>query len=220
MKKIGAITIGQAPRVDVTPDIMGILGDVELLQAGGLDGLTREEIQAFAPQEGDYVLISRLNDGSSVTFAERHILPRLQQCIYDLESQGASMILVFCTGDFPEFQSRVPLVVPCKLLNGLVPALSSNIAVLTPTPEQVAQAEEKWNKYVSKVVAVPASPYGDSRELEEAAAKIAEMPEVDLVVMDCIGYTAAMKRRVAEKTRKNVVLSRTLLARVAAELLG
>ena len=77
--KIGAITIGQAPRTDVTEDIMRLFdGKVELLQRGGLDGLTKEEIARFAPEKGDYVLVSRLTDGSSVTFAERHILPRLQ----------------------------------------------------------------------------------------------------------------------------------------------
>ena len=43
--KIGAITIGQAPRVDVTADILRIFDDsLELVQAGGLDGLTKEEI--------------------------------------------------------------------------------------------------------------------------------------------------------------------------------
>ena len=47
MIKVGAITIGQSPRTDVTQDILPLLGDqVELLQAGGLDGLTREEIEA------------------------------------------------------------------------------------------------------------------------------------------------------------------------------
>ena len=36
--KIGAITIGQAPRVDVTCDIMDIFGGkIELLQRGGLE---------------------------------------------------------------------------------------------------------------------------------------------------------------------------------------
>ena len=46
--KIGAITIGQAPRTDVTADIMDIFeGQVELVQAGGLDGLTREEISTY-----------------------------------------------------------------------------------------------------------------------------------------------------------------------------
>lgn len=66
MIKVGAITIGQSPRTDVTQDILPLLGDqVELLQAGGLDGLTREEIEAFQPGPDDYVLISRLRDGSS-----------------------------------------------------------------------------------------------------------------------------------------------------------
>ena len=46
--KIGAITIGQAPRTDVTADIMDIFeGQVELVQAGGLDGLTREIMYWF-----------------------------------------------------------------------------------------------------------------------------------------------------------------------------
>ena len=88
MTKIGAITVGQAPRVDVTSDIMPLLQGCELLEKGGLDGLTRQQIEAFAPQEGDYVLVSRLVDGSSVTFAEKHVLPRLQAAIDELEAQG------------------------------------------------------------------------------------------------------------------------------------
>lgn len=52
--KIGAVTIGQSPRVDVTPDIMPIFGEqVELIQAGALDGLSREEIERMAPKEDD-----------------------------------------------------------------------------------------------------------------------------------------------------------------------
>ena len=89
MVKIGAITIGQSPRDDIIRDIRPLLGEeIQLLQAGGLDGLSREEIEAFTPQPGDYVLISKLRDGSSVVFAERYILPRLQACIDRLEEDG------------------------------------------------------------------------------------------------------------------------------------
>ena len=96
MVKVGAITIGQSPRADVVQELFPLMGDqVELIQAGALDGLTREDIQAFAPGPEDYTLISRLQDGSSVMLAERHILPQLQQCIDRLEKQGVNLIL-FC----------------------------------------------------------------------------------------------------------------------------
>ena len=40
MTKVGLITVGQSPRSDVVPDMAAILGgDVEILEAGALDGL-------------------------------------------------------------------------------------------------------------------------------------------------------------------------------------
>lgn len=63
MKKIGAITVGQAPRVDVTPDIEPLLRGITLVQRGALDGMTKEELKAIEPEEGDYVLVSPLRTG-------------------------------------------------------------------------------------------------------------------------------------------------------------
>ena len=147
--KIGAITVGQAPRTDVTADILPLLGDCQLLERGGLDGLSRQEIAAFAPEPGDYVLVSRLADGSSVTFAEKHILPRMQQAIDDLEAQGCRLIAFFCTGDFPDiFHSKAPLAFPNRILQGVAPTLtaSGKIGVVTPSPLQLEQSKRKWEK--------------------------------------------------------------------------
>ena len=218
--KIGAITIGQAPRVDVTCDIMDIFGDkVELLQRGGLDGLTVEQISEFTPEEGDYVLVSRLTDGTSVTFAERYIVPRLKEAVEELEAEGVKLIMVFCTGEFPaEITSKkVPMVYPVELLHKIVPLLSSNIITMTPSALQIEQNEKKWSKFVDKVVSVAASPYGDWADLEAAAHKAKDM-DGDLIVLDCIGYTQQMKDMFARITGKLVVLPRTLLARVVSEV--
>ena len=235
--KIGAITIGQAPRTDVTADILHIFDDsLELVQAGGLDGLTKEQslkrmykkgtltkeqIAEFAPGKDDYVLVSRLTDGSSVTFAERHILPRLQDAINRMEDEGCSLIMMFCTGSFPETLStrKIPMIYPCELLNRLVPLMTkkSDIICMTPSPLQTEQCENKWKKYVDHVKAVSASPYGEWDALEKAAEEI-KNSEADLIVLDCIGYTQEMKKMFAEKTGKKVVLPRTLLARVVSEL--
>jgi AroM protein. len=218
--KIGAITVGQAPRVDVTADIMDILGPgTELLERGGLDGLTREEIEAFAPQGDDYVLVSRLTDGSSVTFAEKYVIPRLQAAIRDLEAAGVTMIMVFCTGAFPaELTSSVPMLFPNDLIQAVVPLLTrrSSIITVTPSPLQIEQNQQKWQNHVKKCTTIAVSPYGDYQAVAEAAAQIADT-DADLIVLDCIGFTKQMKELFMKVTGKPVVLPRTLLARVAAE---
>ena len=117
----------QSPRTDVTGDILPIFqGKIELIERGALDGLTREDIARFAPREDDYVLVSRLCDGSSVTFGESFIVDRLQNGICELERGGAAAIMVFCTGRFPEtLTSRVPMIFPCDLLHKTVPLLTA-----------------------------------------------------------------------------------------------
>ena len=220
--KIGAITVGQAPRVDVTCDIMDYFGgSIDLIQKGGLDGLTREEIEKFVPGEGDYVLVSRLTDGSSVTFAEKYIVPRLQKAICELEEAGVKLIMVFCTGQFPaELHSKVPMVFPDKVLTTVVPILAGNTNIVTVTPSelQLEQNNRKWSSVVKSVRSVSGNPYGGLEGLVPVAEKIAAMDGVDLIVLDCIGFTKEMKRMFAEVTGKPVILPRTLLARVVSEM--
>ena len=48
--KIGAVTIGQSPRVDIHPDVLPILGkNTELVECGCLDGMTKQQIEQAAP---------------------------------------------------------------------------------------------------------------------------------------------------------------------------
>lgn len=51
MRKLGVVTIGQAPRVDLIPEIKPILGeDVKVVERGALDGLSLKEVEAFYPE--------------------------------------------------------------------------------------------------------------------------------------------------------------------------
>ncbi len=50
-KKIGIITIGQSPRTDVLPEMSAFFPEgVEVLEQGALDGLTPQQVRAFAPE--------------------------------------------------------------------------------------------------------------------------------------------------------------------------
>lgn len=220
--KIGAVTIGQSPRVDVTPDIMPIFGDeVELLQMGALDGLSKEDIAAMVPREGDYILVSRLNDGSFAKFSESYIAERMQQCVTALEEQGAVVIMVMCAGEFPLFKARVPVIYPGKVLDGLAAALTprKRLIVITPDEQQLSQAYRHWGPVMDEIYPFAANPYGPMSEVEEAAAKAKDV-EADLVVMDCIGFSVKAKEILAKATGLPVLLCRTVLARTACEVIA
>ena len=221
--RIGAITVGQSPRPDITADVLPLLGGAELVEMGALDALTEQEVAALrdglVPEPGDEILVSRLRDGQSITFSERFILPRLQACIDVLQAQGAQLILFFCTGDFPvRFTARVPLLFPKDVLVAAVPALApgGRVVVVTPSALHVEQCRRSWAACVAHPEVIAASPFGDRAELEAAALAARALPG-ELVVLDCFAFTAEMKSLFADITGKPVILPRTLMARVVAE---
>ncbi|SDE30235.1 AroM family protein [Sporomusa acidovorans] len=221
-KKIGAVTIGQSPRIDVVPEITGLIGRVELVEGGALDGLAYEEITALAPQAGDYVLVTRLADGRSVKIAEKYILARLQAQIDRLVSEGAEGILMLCSGEFPPFSCPKPLLYPQVLLTNFIGAVAGGkkLGIITPDKDQIPQVTKRWSATgVRAVAAAAGSPYGAEENIWQAAAAL-KASEVELIVMDCIGFTQHMKDKVAEITGVPVVLPRTVAARAVAELFG
>ena len=224
MKRIlGTVTIGQSPRTDVTPDLRAILGDgIDIVEAGALDGLSRDEIASLAPETGDYVLVTRLADGSSVQVAEKYIAPRVEARIAEHFANGLSIVLLLCTGEFPDFPTDGLLLRPQRILYNTVEAVAKGLRVgfLTPSRDQIAQSGRRWKSVCSDLRVVPASPYADAERAVRAAA--AEMKEwgADLTVMDCMGYTLAMQEAVREVTDRPVILARGIVARVVRELIG
>ena len=220
-KRIGVVTIGASPRPDgLVTEISQVLGEgFELVEAGALDGLPRPRIEAMAPEAGDYLLVTIMNDGSWVRIAKKHILPLVQQRIDEMNDRNVDLILLMCTGAFPEFRSKKYLVKPQPILYNLVKGIAQGgrVGVMTPLPEQVEQAKAKWNEIGVDVVVTSATPYGDVSLIDRAATELSQA-QVDLIVMDCFGYTLAMKETVKRLTGKPVVLARSALARVVGEL--
>ena len=224
MKKvIGTVTIGQSPRTDVIPDVASILGpDIEIREAGALDGLSREIIASFAPGEGDYVLVTRLADGTSVQVAERHITPRIHEKIAEHFTGGIPVVLLLCTGEFPDFETGGLLIRPQKVLFNAVAAVAKGmrIGILTPSPEQVDQSENRWGSLSPFVRAVPSSPYVNSMEAARTAAEELKEWKAEITVLDCIGYTLAIRSLVREITDRPALLARGVAASMVKELIG
>jgi len=217
--KIGMVTIGQSPRNDVIPEIRSILGRLEIVERGCLDELTKEQIESLKPKEGGPFLITLLRDGSSIQISKERAIGLVQKRITELESEDVALVALLCTGDFPDFKSKKLVIMPGKLIHRMVQGMltkEKKVGAIIPSFEQTNQTKKKWID-VNLVVAV-ASPYENPEKVVEAA-KTLQAKNVDLTVLDCIGYTRQMKQRVQEITGKPAILARTILARVLSELL-
>lgn len=220
MARLGALTIGQSPRTDVIPDLRTVLGhDVEIVEAGALDDLSPDEIARLAPDHTDTVLVTRLRDGGSVRVAHRHVVPLLHRQI-DALASSVEAILLLCTGTFEPFTASRPVVYPERLMVAVAAALAPrHVGVITPDARQIDDQLRRWKQVAPRITAVAASPYDAAATLPALAAGLAN-EGADLIVLESLGYSLAMKAAVRSAARRPVLLPRTILARAAAELLA
>jgi protein AroM len=219
--RIGAVTIGQAPRDDVVPELSRRLGrNVEIVQRGALDGVSLDLIRANPPASGETTLVSRLTAGTEVAVDKGFIVPRLQDQIRLLEEQGIQLILLLCTHKFEGLDSRASLLRPAAALERIVERSEVHrLGVFTPSEDQVAAQRIRWRGYASKGIRVAsASPYLGGTRIEEAAAALRD-EGVDIAVMDCIGYTENMRSRAREILNVPVYSATSALGDAAAEVL-
>lgn len=219
--KIGAITIGQSPRTDITKDILPLLpANMELIEYGALDDMLYEDVMAqFHPLPDDEVLVSRMRDGRQAKFTERFIRPLVQKKIDQAESDGVSAIILFCTGVFPEFRHHVLFLEPQPLFHAIAAKIAGHqkIGVLVPEPDQIGQAYHTWGKSGVNVEVTSASPYLEFEKIE-AAASFFKDKDLAFICTDCMGFTMEMKHRIQEITGLPVLLPRTLVVQILCEM--
>lgn len=218
--RIGAVTIGQSPRDDVVPELSRRLGSgVEIVQRGALDDIGHQQIRENAPLTSITALVSRMRDGAEVQIDKGFAVPLLQAAIRAIED-NVQLILVLCSATFDDLESKVPLLRPARALDQIVDQSSIHrLGVLTPSLEQVPAQRIRWQDFAAEEVTIlAASPYADSSVLEDAVTELAHQ-EVDFVVMDCIGYTEAMRERIAASLSVQVVSALGALASTAVEML-
>ena len=220
--KIGTLTIGQSPRVDIVSELKEAIGfEVEIEEKGALDDLTWEEVKDLYPGPDDYILVTRMRDGREVKIAERHIIQRISKCIADLERKEVDLIILLCTGEFPDITSKKPILRPNKLLKNVIRGILQEgaMAVIVPSLDQIPLMEKKWKRTNLKIIVEAISPYTGTREEIEKIAKKIGKTDVDLVVLDCLGFNRGVKTIFRKITKKPVLLPRTLLGRIAGELI-
>lgn len=224
MTSFATLTIGQAPRSDITPLLEVHLPDEPVTHVGLLDGLSREQIeQRFAPQEGEAVMVVLLLDGSQVLLAAANIERGLQKKIDDLEAQGCTTILLLCDGEFSHLRAAKALLIePERMIPPLIGAMvgTHRAGIVVPVESQIGWQTNKWRKLEKAPCFAVASPYlADDQTLTEAALRLAEQG-AEVVVLDCIGYNHHHVDVLKKHLDIPVLLANVLMVQLAAELVA
>lgn len=220
MKKLGVLTIGQSPRMDVIPSFQRIIEEkVEIVERGALDSLTEEEIQDIGPNDGDVTYISKLRNGNSVKINKEKLLPLLQAELTALEKE-VDLTIMLCTGNFPTIVSAKPVLYPDRILVKVIESVLSEgtLGLVIPLEEQRQSLKEKWVETGLDIVIAVASPYS-GENFTQAGEKLLDLG-ADVIALDCMGYSEEHKKDVVKGSGLPVIVSRTLVASIAKEYLG
>ena len=82
--------------------------DIEAVEGGALDGLSRDEIRGGAPRSGEMPLVSRLRSGEEVSIGEDFVEERMAALLARIPAGDVAAIL--CTGPFFGIAERPGLV--------------------------------------------------------------------------------------------------------------
>jgi protein AroM len=218
---VGILFSGQT-RAEHAQLMRGIFGEGSVIVAGALDGLGDAELRAFAPQAHEASIITELADGGTVVVGERALTARLQASADALAAEGASLLFLLSTAEYPGLAAAVPAILPSKILDGLVQAVlppGGRLGVLVALEEQIPDMTRRWGASGYQVVCAVASPWEGVGAIDAAARQLAAA-RPSLIVMDCFAYTREHKDRLHAAVGSLVILPQELLMALALQLLG
>jgi len=218
--RIGALTIGQSPREDLTVDIRCLMAEKgELVEAGALDNLSFSQILELYPAKSENMLITRLSNGQEVRLSENRLVPLLQEKINLLDEAGCDATLLLCTGNFHGVQSKALLVKMDAVLLGTVRAVAENhrLGIICPQEAQLGWMRKRWEQINQQVFLAVLDPLASGEECIRVAGEMRK-EKVELVVMDCMGYSPGLQQSVRKASCLPVVLARGVALGILKEM--
>ena len=220
MEKVGILTIGQTPRPDLEAVFRQHLPGVELIVRGALDGVSKEAIGEMAKAGGEYPLFTILRDGTTCEISLYRLKPLLDERAKAVAADGASVAALMCAGNFPDLASPIPVLYPSRVLAAVVRGVcrGNRIGIVLPNAGQVGIAVEHWREKGFDATPAVASPK-DPEALPRAAEALAD-PNLEMIVLDCMGFPPEEARRMRALCGRPVLCPQGILPRIMAEMLG
>ena len=191
------LTIGEAPREDLSSTFDRYFsGNPNILQDGLLNGWSLEKAtkEIGVDEQTRGTLTSRFLTGESMEMDHDKVECALQQRINEWEAKGAYMIVLLCTGNFSNLSTQNSLLIEAEKVT--LPYVKKvykekAVGVLVPLENQKKESKEKWALGARGFFSF-ASPYTFTEETFQKGVYELEKHQVEVIVLDCIGYNDEM----------------------------
>lgn len=221
--KIAFVTIGQTPRVDLVPEMIAEIsaglpeGRISFQEFGVLDGMSPAELDAMRARDGEHSFATRLQSGEEIVTSKALTEEKLNTLLKQIDGEGFDIVVLLCTGTKIEPLANTLVVEAQRIVDSTVEALAASarkLGVILPLERQVRDFGERHVLPGSPRL-VSASPYAG----DDIGERAKQLEGCDLVVMHCMGYSAAMHEAVRNSIDTPVLLSRRLVAGVVRQML-
>jgi protein AroM len=215
ISRIAFVTIGQTPRSDIVPEMMAeIAAGLDAQPSYGLEGTA---LDAYRAKDGEHSFATRLASGEEIVSSKALTEERLNELLAEIDGKGFDIVVLLCTGTRIDPLKNTLVVEAQRIVDSTVEALAAscrNLGVILPLERQVAEFGQR-HVFAGDPTLVSASPYSGGG----MAAGAKGVADCDLVVMHCMGYTAAMLDEVRRAIDAPVLLSRRVVAGVVRQMI-
>ncbi|MGI4809974.1 MAG: AroM family protein [Janthinobacterium lividum] len=212
LPRIAFVTIGQAPRDDIVPELLMLAGqwpeDLLVQQFGVLDDVTAATLSATPIHLNESRFYTRLAGGNYVTVGGGLIGRHLDPLLHRLDSQGFDLIVLITTGLFQPTRLGTPFLHGQQVVDAWIGSLvmgSCKLGLIYPLARQ--HNGFAHGTLIQNAQAVAAT--GGTERLEDVTAGLSD---ADLILMHSVGYTEQMAESVSAASRKPVVTARRIIA--------
>ncbi|OON39563.1 hypothetical protein BTJ39_12970 [Izhakiella australiensis] len=216
--------LGAEPASDIHPLLLEYLPEISIRHVSLLDGLSESAIeQRYAAAESEPVICVRVNVSRLAVLSAKKITHLLQEKITTLEDEGAETILLLCHSYPLKLVTRQAIVLePDRVLPPLVKAIvdGHQVGIVISDELRLEHQQSKWRRLNKRPCFAVANPWQDDEGVLADAALLLQEQGADVVVLDCLGYHQQHRDFLQKLLGIPVLLTNTLVAKLAAELLS
>ncbi|MBJ3814764.1 AroM family protein [Shimwellia pseudoproteus] len=220
--ELAILTIGAIPVGDIKNMLTEQLTEHQFRHICLLSGMSRQQVeQEYGYQPGDTPLFTLLEDKQTICLSRARVEDALTTIVQLLERQGVSVILLLSSSRFESLTVRDAMLLESeRIIPPLVASIveGHQVGVVVPAQELLQQQRLKWQGLDNSPLFTLANPLSEDDDSVLDAGRELVNRGADVIVLDSAGYRLKHRDLLQKALDVPVLLSASLLTRLASEL--